>query len=411
MPRETPDSVGSLDAVIRTEGGQVLATLIRLTGNIDLAEDALHDAVVVAAELWQRSGVPPKPGAWLTSVARNKALDRIRREAARSPKETEAFRLLTDEPDVPGDGGDDRLRLLFTCCHPALAPEAQVALALRTLCGLTTVEIARVFLTPEATIGQRISRAKAKIANAHIPYRVPADHELPDRLRPVLTTIYSVFTAGHHASIGELLARVDLAEEAIRVGRLLVHLMPDENEAVGLLAMMLATHARRFARADHVGDVILLAEQDRSQWDHSMIREASELVESVLRRGRPAAYQLQAAIACLHGLAPSFTETDWPQMAQLYELLEVQWRTYVVRVNRSVVVAEVSGPSAGLELLDTMVGGPAEKWHLYWATRADFLRRSGAFEQAREAYTRALACPCNDADRRFLTVRLASLGG
>jgi RNA polymerase sigma-70 factor, ECF subfamily len=406
---ESPKALESLDEIIRTEGGQVLATLIRLTGNIDLAEDALHDAVVVAAELWRRSGTPPKPGAWLTTVARNKALDRIRREASRTPKETEAFRLLTDEPDLARDGGDDRLRLLFTCCHPALAPESQVALALRTICGLTTVEIARVFLVPEATIGQRISRAKAKIANAHIPYRVPADHELPDRLRPVLTTIYSVFTAGHHATHGELAARVDLADEAIRVGRLLVTLMPDENETVGLLAMMLATHARRAARTSLGGDLILLDDQDRSLWDHAMIQEASELVESVLRRGRPAAYQLQAAIACLHGLAPSFAETDWPQMAQLYELLEQRWPTHVVRVNRAVVVAEVSGPAAGLALLADLVGGPAEKWHLYWATRADFLRRVGSIDDARDAYTRALACPCNDADRRFLTRRLEAL--
>jgi RNA polymerase sigma-70 factor, ECF subfamily len=362
----------------------------------------------VAAELWRRSGIPPKPGAWLTTVARNKALDRIRRESSRTPKETEAFRLLTDEPDV-ASGGDDRLRLLFTCCHPALSPESQVALALRTICGLTTTEIAAVFLVPDATIGQRISRAKSKIADAHIPYRVPSDHELPDRLRPVLTTIYSVFTAGHHSSHGELAARTDLAAEAIRVGRVLVDLMPDENETVGLLAMMLATHARRAARADAAGDLVLLADQDRSLWDHDMIGEASALVESVLRRGRPAAYQLQAAIACLHGLAPTYAETDFAQIAQLYELLEQRWPTHVVRVNRAVAVAEAAGPDAGLALLEGVVGGPAEKWHLYWATRADFLRRVGDRVGSAAAYERALECPCNDADRRFLTTRLASL--
>jgi RNA polymerase sigma-70 factor, ECF subfamily len=403
--------IDSLDEIIRIEGGQVLATLIRLTGDIDRAEDALHDALVVAADVWRRDGVPDKPGAWLTTVARNKELDRIRREARRAPKEVEAFRLLTEgsATDSDVDNRDDRLRLLFTCCHPALSPESQVALALRTICGLTTVDIARVFLVPEATIGQRISRAKAKIANARIPYRVPDAHELPDRLRPVLTTVYAVFTAGHHAPVGELGGRVDLADEAIRLARVLVELMPDEAECVGLLALALATNARRRARTDAAGEIVLLADQDRSLWDRAAIAEAAALVDSVLRRGRPGAYQMQAAIACLHGVAPTFAETDWPQIAELYLLLENRWPTPVVRVNRAVVVAEVAGPRAGLALLEELVGGAAERWHLYWSTRADFQRRLGETAAAADSYRQALGCPCNDSDRRFMVRRLASL--
>jgi RNA polymerase sigma-70 factor (ECF subfamily) len=389
----------------------VLATLIRLTGDIDRAEDALHDAVVVAADTWRRDGVPNKPGAWLTTVARNKALDRLRREARRAPKEEEAFRMLTEGSagDYEGDSRDDRLRLLFTCCHPALSPESQVALALRTICGLTTVDIARVFLVPEPTIGQRISRAKAKIAKAHIPYRVPEEHELPDRLRPVLATVYAVFTAGHHAPVGELGDRLDLADEAIRLGRVLVELMPDEAECVGLLALTLATNARRRARTDSHGEIVLLADQDRSLWDTGAIAEASALVESVLRRGRPGAYQMQAAIACLHGVAQTYADTDWPQIAELYRLLEIRWPTPVVRVNRAVAVAEVAGPAAGLALLADLVGTATERWHLYWSARADFQRRLGEMAAAADSYRQALDCPCNDSDRRFMQRRLVEL--
>jgi RNA polymerase sigma-70 factor (ECF subfamily) len=392
----------------------VLATLIRLTGDIDRAEDALHDAVVVAADSWRRDGVPDKPGAWLTTVARNKALDRLRREAQRAPKEEEAFRMLTDGSgpnDEDRDNRDDRLRLLFTCCHPALSPESQVALALRAICGLSTVDIARVFLVPEPTIGQRISRAKAKIAKAHIPYRVPEEHELPDRLRPVLATVYAVFTAGHHAPVGELGGRLDLADEAIRLARVLVELMPDEGECVGLLALTLATNARRRARTDSDGEIVLLADQDRSLWDAPAIAEAADLVESVLRRGRPGAYQMQAAIACLHGVARTYADTDWPQIAELYRLLEIRWPTPVVRVNRAVAVAEVAGPRAGLGVLAELVGTSAERWHLYWSTRADFQRRLGEMAAAADSYGQALDCPCNDSDRRFLSRRLAELAG
>jgi RNA polymerase sigma-70 factor, ECF subfamily len=406
--------IDPLDEIIRIEGGQVLATLIRLTGDIDRAEDALHDAVVVAADSWRRDGVPDKPGAWLTTVARNKALDRLRREARRAPKEEEAFRLLT-EGSAMGDSDnvdnrDDRLRLLFTCCHPALSPESQVALALRTICGLSTVDIARVFLVPEATIGQRISRAKAKIAKAHIPYRVPEEHELPDRLRPVLTTVYAVFTAGHHAPAGEVGDRFDLADEAIRLARVLVELMPDEAECVGLLALTLATNARRAARTDADGEIVLLPDQDRSRWDMDAVVEACALVDSVLRRGRPGAYQMQAAIACLHDSAPTYADTDWPQIAELYGMLEARWPTAVVRVNRAVAVAEVAGPQAGMALLAELVGTPTERWHLYWSTRADFQRRLGETAAAIDSYRQALDCPCNDSDRRFMLRRLAELG-
>ncbi len=390
----------------------MLATLIRLTGDIDRAEDALHDAVVVAADSWRRNGVPDKPGAWLTTVARNKALDRLRREARRAPKEEEAFRLLSDgwaTDDNDTDSRDDRLRLLFTCCHPALSPESQVALALRTICGLATVDIARVFLVPEPTIGQRISRAKAKIAKARIPYRVPEEHELPDRLRPVLATVYAVFTAGHHAPVGELGGRLDLADEAIRLARVLVDLMPDEAECVGLLALTLATNARRMARTDHDGEILLLADQDRSLWDAAAITEAAALVDSVLRRGRPGAYQIQAAIACLHGTAATYAETDWAQIGELFGMLEIRWPTPVVRVNRAVAVAEVAGPAAGLALLADLVGTPVERWHLYWSARADFQRRLGQTQAAADSYRQALECPCNDTDRRFMQRRLAEL--
>jgi len=381
---------------------------------MDIAEDALHDAVVVAADVWRRDGIPDKPGAWLTTVARNKALDRLRREAKRQPKEAEAFRLLTEPADVgdtSGDNRDDRLRLMFTCCHPALSPESQVALSLRIICGLSTVDIARVFVVPEATIGQRISRAKAKIAKAHIPYRVPEPHELPDRLRPVLATVYAVFTAGHHAPVGELDARVDLADEGIRLSRVLVELMPDEGECVGLLALTLATNARRRARLDSNGEIVLLADQDRSLWDTAAIAEASALVESVLRRGRPGAYQIQAAIACLHGSAPSYADTDLAQIAELYGLLERRWPTPIVRVNRAVAVAEVEGPRAGLDLLAELVGTPIERWHLYWSARADFQRRLGIYDEAADSYLHALECPSNDSDRRLLLRRLSEVRG
>jgi RNA polymerase sigma-70 factor (ECF subfamily) len=378
-----------------------------MTGDFQLAEDALQEAVVVALEKWPRTGPPGKPAAWLTTAARNKALDRMRRESRRSAKEEEAVRLLDAAPDEPTDGRDDRLRLLFTCCHPALSMEARVALALRTIGGLTTTEIARAFLVPEPTMGQRISRAKQKIKTAHIPYRVPEDHELPDRLPAVLGAIYLVFTTGHHATGGRLDARVDLSEEAIRLARLLFALMPDVNECAGLLALLLATQARRPTRLDEVGDLVLLADQDRSQWDGAAITEAADLLDAALRRRSVGPYQIQAAIACLHSAAPTYAATDWRQIVELYRRLEHHLPTAVVRVNRAVAEAELSGPRSGLDLLGSVEG--AERWHLWWSAKADFLRRLNRSEEAGEAYRQALACDMNDSDRRFLEGRLHGL--
>ena len=396
--------------MLRIEGGRVLSTLIRLTGDIGLAEDAVQEAVIVALKRWPKDGMPRHPGAWLTTAARRKALDRIRREANRRVKERASLLIRAgDEPMHNSVVRDDQLRLLFTCCHPALAPEARQALALRTVGGLSTPEIARAFLVAETTMGQRISRAKRKIATAHIPYRVPDGHELPDRLASVLAVVYSIFTAGHHAARGRLDERVDLADEGLRLARLLVELMPDEPECAGLLALLLATHARRAARVDPAGNLVLMADQDRSRWDHEAIAEAGEIVEVTLRRQRPGPYQMQAAIACLHGLAPTFADTDWPQIATLYRLLETHQPTAVVRVNRAVAEAEAFGAAKGLALLDDLVRSDVEHWHLYWSTRAELERRLGHSDNARMAFTRALTCETNDSDRRFLEQRLAEL--
>ena len=396
----------TLEETLRIEGGKVLATLVRLTGNFDIAEDALQDALVVALEKWSTTGVPDNPAAWLTSIGKNKALDRLRRESKRNRKEQEALRLL-DEPDEPEDGVDDRLRLIFTCCHPALSPDARVALALRVVCGLSTGEVARAFLVEEPTMSQRISRAKKKIATAHIPYRVPADHELPDRLPAVLAVLYLIFTTGHHAPTGPLDARIDLTVEAIRLARLLVALMPDESECAGLLALLLAVHARRDARVDEDGSLILLADQDRSRWDDSASAEAARIVDAALRRRLVGPYQVQAAIATLHSLAPSYGQTDWQQIVVLYRILEHLQPTPVVRVNRAIAEAEVSGPERGLQLLDGVEG--VGRWHLYWSAKADLQRRAGKPRAALEAYRRALDLPMNDADRRFLLARIDEL--
>ena len=395
----------TVDEIVRIEGGRVLATLIRLTGDFGLAEDALQDAVVVALEQWNRSVPPDNPAAWLTTVARNKALDRLRREASRSHKETEAFQMLADPSEPPR--GDDRLRLIFTCCHPALSPPARVALTLRTIGGLTTTEIARAFLVPETTMGQRISRAKRKIAVAHIPYRVPEPHELPDRLPAVLAVLYLIFTTGHHAPGGRLDSRVDLAQEAIRLGRLLVELMPDEPECLGLLALMLTTHARRNARLDPAGNLVLLPDQDRSRWDHAAIAEAAQSVDRVLRSGVAGPYQIQAAIGSLHGLADSDAVTDWKQIVDLYRHLEQIAPSPVVTVNRAVAEAKVFGPAAGLALLEEVEG--VERWHLYWSALAALHRQAGQIESASRAYRAALECEMNTSDRRFIEEQLTLL--
>jgi len=396
-----------LEETLRIEGGRVLATLIRLAGDFQLAEDALQDAVIVALETWSESGVPVNPAGWLTTTARHKALDRIRREARRPDKEAESVRLLDDAPVDPPDGRDDRLRLLFTSCHPALSLESRVALALRTIGGLSTEEIARAFLVPLPTMSQRISRAKKKIASAHISYRVPEDHELPDRLPAVLGSVYLIFTAGHHAPAGRLDSRVDLAVEAIRLARLLVELMPDVDECVGLLALLLATHARHDARLNDDGSLVLLADQDRSRWDGAAIDEAASLVKERLRRRAAGPFLLQAAISCAHGQAPSYDVTDWVRIAGLYRLLEAQQPTPVIRVNRAVAESEAFGPETGLELLESVAG--VEHWHLWWSAQAGLLARLGRDDRAAEAYRSALDCEMNDTDRRFIENQLSRL--
>jgi RNA polymerase sigma-70 factor (ECF subfamily) len=395
----------SLAETLRIEGGRILATLIRYTGDFHLAEDALQDAVVAALERWSDGDPPPNPGAWLMTTARNKALDRLRREGKRTAKEEEAMRLLDQAPPPPDDR-DDRLRLLFTCCHPAIAPPSQVAMALRTICRLSTEEIARVFLVKTPTMAQRISRTKAKIAEAYIPYRVPEDHELPERLGPVLITVYSVFTAGHHAPAGSFDARVDLAEEGMRLARLLTELMPDEPECWGLLALTLATHARRGARLDESGEMVLLADQDRSRWDHGAIAASAAIVDGLQSRRPAGPFRIQAAIACLHGLAPRYEETDWEEITALYRALEAMQPTVVVRVNRAVAEAEVHGPEAALGLLEDL----DSDWHYLWVARAEFQRRLGRTAEATRSLHRALAAGMNDSDRALLEGRLAQLG-
>lgn len=402
-----------IEETIRVEGGRVLATLTRLTGSLDRAEDALGEAVLVALERWPEEGVPRKPAAWLTTVARRKALDTLRREAQRDEREALAMEELAADPDEPLPYGvvqDDLLRLVFTCCHPALSPPSRVALALRLLCGLSTEEIARAFLEPTPTLGQRISRAKAKIAAAGIPYRVPEAADLPERLGAVLAVVYVMFTTGHHTPVGESLQRVDLAREAIRLARLLVELLPREPECVGLLALLLSAHARSHGRVDELGQLRLLADADRSLWDREAVAEAVTLTGQALRAGCPGPYQLQAAISCLHSVAPSVEATDWPQIVTLYDLLLQQVPTVAVRVNRAVAVAQVEGPAAGLTLLDAVAEEPgARGWHLFHAVRADLLRRTGRPEQAASAYREALACQPNAVDRRFLEARLEAM--
>ena len=404
--------------MIRREGGRVLATLVRLVGNIDLAEDAVQDAVVDALRRWPIDGVPSNPAAWLTTAARNRALDVLRREAKRTAKETDA-RLLGEitlnstaralgEETSDSMVRDDLLRLLFTCCHPALAVDARLALALRTLCGMSTSEIAAVFLVSEPTMGQRISRAKKKIESAHIPYRIPADHELPDRLPVVLQVVHAVITAGHHSPEGRLDARADLAAEGVRLAQLLRELMPDEPECTGLLVLAMASHARRDARLDESGHTVLLADQDRTRWHHDEIDIAAAMLDRVVRLHRPGRYQVEAAIACLHGIAPTFADTDWPQIASLYATLELMVPTAVVRVNHAVAVAHANDAAAGLVLLDdgrTIDMSPVENWHLYWSARGELLERVGDVVAAIAAFDRGLACVSNDSDREFLLQR------
>jgi RNA polymerase sigma-70 factor (ECF subfamily) len=406
------DPARALTEAVRVEGGRVVATLTRLLGDLDLAEDAVQEAALAALEHWPAHGVPDNPAAWLTTAARNKALDRLRREQNRGAKEDRAMQMLEgfgDDPAPESVVRDDLLRLIFTCCHPALAPEVRIALSLRTLGGLTTAEIAHAFLVPEATMAQRIVRAKRKIAGAAIPYRVPPAHELPDRLPGVLAVVYLIFTEGHTATSGDALVRVDLCDEAIRLARLLAEVLPDETEVLGLLALLLVTDARRSTRLDAQGDLALLADQDRSAWDHAQIEEGAGLLEVALRRaaGRPGPYALQAAIASVHAVAPSWTDTDWRELVGLYDLLLKVLPTPVVALNRAVAVAELEGPAAGLADVDAIAG--LHGFHLWHATRADLLRRLQRPADAGEAYRAALACEPSAPERRFLERRAAEV--
>jgi RNA polymerase sigma-70 factor (ECF subfamily) len=363
----------------------------------------------VALERWPTSGPPPSPAGWIITTARNRAIDRIRRESTRDGREAEATRLQEpDEPEEVGPVADDQLRLIFTCCHPALAPSAQVALTLRLIAGLQTPEIARAFLVPEPAMAQRIVRAKRKIAAAKIPYRIPSDAELPDRLPPVLAVLYLVFNEGHTASAGDDLVRTDLCAEAIRLARLLVELMPDEPEALGLLALLLLTDARRPARLDADGRFVRLADQDRSRWDRARIDEGHDLVRACLRRDRPGPYQLQAAIAAVHADAPVAAATDWAQIVALYDQLLAVSPTPVVALNRAVAVAERDGPEAGLALVDELAAA-LEPYHLLHAVRADLLARLGRPAEAAAAYDEALARTENAAERTFVEARRAAL--
>jgi RNA polymerase sigma-70 factor (ECF subfamily) len=406
------DAAAAVEALYRSDWGRIVATLIRLIGDFDLAEETAQEAFTAAVDQWQSTGVPEFPRAWIIQTARHKAIDRIRRETRFAEKlESYAASGLIrsiEEPDYDtSDIPDDRLRLIFTCCHPALALEAQVALTLRTLGGLETDEIARAFLVPAATMAQRLVRAKRKIRDAGIPYTVPDTTDMPARLDAVLTVIYLVFNEGYAATRGTPLVRTDLCAEAIRLGRLVRTLMtPPPAEATALVALMLLHDSRRGARLDAAGDLVVLEEQDRRRWDERQIAEALPLVEEALRAG-PGPFALQAAIAALHCQAARAEETDWPQIARLYDLLERVQPSPVVSLNRAVAIAMVDGPQAALALIDALArAGDLDGYHLLHAARADLLRRLGRSGEAAQSYSRALALVTNDSERRFLERRL-----
>jgi RNA polymerase sigma-70 factor (ECF subfamily) len=398
--------------IFRAEYGRAVASLVRLLGDIDLAEEAVQEAFTAAVQRWPSTGLPPSPAGWIITTGRNWAINWLRRESSRGYRHAQAalvhagtdasFRNPAEMDDEVSPVYDDRLRLIFTCCHPALAPAVQTALTLRLLGGLETAEIARAFMVPEATMAQRLVRAKAKIKAAKIPYRVPGEAELPDRLRPVLAVLYLIFNEGYEASSGAALVREDLCAEAIRLARLLADLMPDEPEVLGLLALLLLIQARRPARTGPNGELVLLADQDRTRWDRALIAEGQDLVRACLRRNQPGPYQIQAAINAVHADAPTAADTDWRQILALYDQLMAVAPTPVVALNRAVALAEVAGPGPALAAVDAL---DLKRYHLYHATRADLLRRLGRREEASIAYDEALRLTGNAAERAFLQRR------